>query len=113
MCVDLSNFSSSSSHGNTTKIGSKVLCLCGSTDQKLIFCLIRCMPSTDRKYTPTDWTLDRKFTVKRCTIYLMASDMIEEMLLQEGINKRKKWMKKDLKQFTPDVKCLCSFLIMI
>ena len=43
----------------------------------------------------------------------MASDMmIEEMLLQEGINKRKKWMKKDLKQFTPDVKCLCSFLIM-
>ena len=44
----------------------------------------------------------------------MAGDMmIEEMFLQEGINKRKKWMKKDLKQFTPDVKTLCSFLIMI
>ena len=70
------------------------------------------LPSTDRKYTPTDWTLDRKFTIKRCTIYLMASH-IEEMLLQEGINKRKKWMKKHLKQFTSDVKCLCSFLIMI
>ena len=90
--------------GTPQELVVKVLCLCGSTDQ---------MPSTDRKYTPTDWTLDRKFTVKRCTIYLMASDMIEEMLLQEGINKRKKWMKKDLKQFTPDVKCLCSFLIMI
>ena len=111
-CVDLSNFSSSSSRGNTTRIGSEVLCLCGSTDQKAYF-LPNLLPSTDRKYTPTDWTLDRKFTVKRCTIYLMASDMIEEMLLQEGINKRKKWMKKDLKQFTPDVKCLYSFLIMI
>ena len=105
MCVDLSNFSSSSSHGNTTRIGSKVLCLCGSTDQKLIFCLI-CCPQLTENITPTDWTLDRKFTVKRCTIYLMASDMIEEMLLQEGINKRKKWMKKDLKQFTPDIKCV-------
>ena len=97
--------------GTPQELVVKVLCLCGSTDQKLIFCLIRCPQLT--KYTPTDWTLDRKFTVKRCTIYLMASDMIEEMLLQEGINKRKKWMKKDLKQFTPDVKCLCSFLIMI
>ena len=46
-CVDLSNFSSSSSHGNTTRIGSKVLCLCGSTDQKLIFCLIRCPQLTE------------------------------------------------------------------
>ena len=114
MCVDLSNFSSSSSHGNTTRIGSKVLYLCGSTDQKLAYFLPNLLPSTDRKYIPTDWTLDRKLTVKRCIIYLMASNMmIEEMLLQEGINKRKKWMKKDLKQFTPDVKCLCSFLIMI
>ena len=47
MCVDVSNFSSSSSHGNTTRIGSKVLCLCGSTDQKLIFCLIRCPQLTE------------------------------------------------------------------
>ena len=47
MCIDLSNFSSSSSHGNTTRIGSKVLCLCGSTDQKLIFCLIHCPQLTE------------------------------------------------------------------
>ena len=33
--------------------------------------------------------------------------MIEEMPLQGGINKREKWMKKDLKQFALDVKCFC------
>ena len=33
--------------------------------------------------------------------------MIEEMPLQGGINKREKWMKKDLKQFTLDVECFC------
>ena len=33
--------------------------------------------------------------------------MTEEMLLQEGINKREKWMKKDLKQFALDVNAYC------
>ena len=42
------------------------------------------LPSTDRKDTPTDWTLGRKFMLLRdVPFHLMAGDvMIEEMLLQ-------------------------------
>ena len=105
MCVDLSNFSSSSSHGNTTRIGSKVLWLCGSTDQKLIFCLIRCPQLTENILPLTGhWT--GTLLLRDVPFYLMAGNvMIEEMPASPRRNKQeKKWMKKDLKQFTPDVK---------
>ena len=34
--------------------------------------------------------------------------MTEGMLLQEEINKKEKWMKKDLKQFALDVNAYCK-----
>ena len=55
--------------------------------------------------------VDQRMTVvaTRVGMKMAGAVMIEEMLPQEGINKRGKWMKKDLKQFAPDVKYLCNF----